>query len=161
MEGVEAASHVVVLIRRMVRILDGREVGLVVDGVGTSLVFHLGDGGAGVVHVETVAFACQAGSATVITLLVVRGLGLLGVWRRGGRRGPRPVIPARRRIGAVCLIQVRVISNYQYRYRYKPGHNEHDCACGKLTRPVRDPHANDHDRDSSDQDSSLCRVPDQ
>jgi hypothetical protein len=78
-EGVEAAVHVVVLIRRMVRIVDGREVGLVVDGCGTGIVFHLGDGGAGVVHVVTVAVACKAGSATVVTLLVVRGLGL----RRG------------------------------------------------------------------------------
>src|ERR1700739_283869 len=88
-EGVEAAFHVVVLIRRMVRIVDGCEVGLVVDGVRKSLVFHLGDGGAGVVHVVTVTLACKAGSAAVVALLVVLGLGLLGVWRPGGRRGRR------------------------------------------------------------------------
>src|ERR1700760_1851390 len=92
-KGFEAAVHVIVLIRRMVRILDGRHVGLVVDGVGTSLVFHLGDGGAGVVHVVTVTLACKAGSAAVVALLVVLGLGLgLGLRRgrggRGGRGGP-------------------------------------------------------------------------
>lgn len=63
-------------VRRMVRILDGRVVGLAVDGVGTSLVCNLG-GGADVVHVETVAFAGKAGSATVIALLVISSLGPL------------------------------------------------------------------------------------
>src|ERR1700746_1108287 len=100
-EGVEAAFHVVVLIRRMVRILDGREVGLVVDGVGTSLVFHLGDGGAGVVHVVTVTLACKAGSAAVVALLVVRGLGLLGAWRPGGR--------GRRRVGLLGVWRVELL----------------------------------------------------